>query len=63
MAIFYIPFSLDLNLLGKYKPANQKAEKGCQENITIQNLTALVVFESFVTTKSVDFISKRMRGR
>ena len=46
------------------KPENQKAEKGCQENITIFNLTAFVMFKSFLKTKSVDFIQvfKRMRG-
>ena len=36
---------------------------GCQENIVILNLTAFVVFKSLPKTKSVDMISKRMRGQ
>ena len=35
--------------------------RGCQENITILNLTAFVVFKSLPKTKSVDLISKQMR--
>ena len=30
--------------------------RGWQENITIFNLTAFVLFKSFLTTKSVDFV-------
>ena len=37
--------------------------RGCQENIAILNLTAFVVFKSLPKTKSVDLISKRMRGQ
>ena len=37
--------------------------RGCQENITILNLTAFVVFKSLPKTKSVDLISKQIRGQ
>ena len=45
------------------KPENQKAEKGMPGKHYDINLTAVVVFKSFLTTKSVDFIQvfKRMR--
>ena len=46
---------------GMYKPANQNW--GCQENSAILNVTVFVVFKSLPKTKSVDLISKWMRGQ
>ena len=46
-------YSRQIRRLRRYLPGN---------GITILNLTAYVVFKSFPTTKSVDLISKQMRG-
>ena len=62
MAVF-LPLSLDLNLAEYINWQIRILRRGCQENIAILNLTAFVVFKSLLKTKSVDLISKRMRGQ
>ena len=62
MAVF-LPLSLDLNLAEYINWQIRILRRGCQENIAILNLTAFVVFKSLPKTKSVDLISKRMRGQ
>ena len=54
---FFLPFSLDLNLAEYINRQIRILRSGCQENITILNLTAFVVFKSLPKTKSVDMIS------
>ena len=60
MAVF-LPLSLDLNLAQYINRQIRILRRGCQENIAILNLTVFVVFKSL--PKSVDLISKRMRGQ
>ena len=62
MAVF-LPLSLDLNLAEYINWQIRILRRGCQENIAILNLTAFVVFKSLPKTKSVDLISKQMRGQ
>ena len=62
--LYFLPFSLDLNLADYINRQIRILRSGCQENIVILNLTAFVVFKSLPKTKSVDMtISKRMRGQ
>ena len=61
---FFLPFSLDLNPAEYMNQEIRGVGWGCHENITIiLNLTAIIVFKSSPSTKSDNFISKRMRGR
>ena len=62
MAVFLL-FSLDLNLAKCINRQIRILRSACQENIAILNITAFVVFKSLPKTKSVDLISKRMRGQ
>ena len=62
MAVF-LPFSLDLNLAECINRQIRILRTGCQGNSAILNITAFVVFKSLPKTKSVDLISKRMRGQ
>ena len=60
----FLPFSLDLNPAEYMNREIRGVGWGCHENITIiLNLTAIIVFKSSLSTKSDNFISKRMRGR
>ena len=47
----------------KYKPANQKAEKGLPGKHCDTKSHVVCCVKKFPTTKSVDLISKRMRGQ
>ena len=55
--LYFLPFSLDLNLAEYINWKIRRLRRGCQENIRMLNLTAFVVSKNFPTMKSVDFIS------
>lgn len=63
MWLYFLSFSLDLNLAEFINWKIRGLRRGCQENIRILNLAAFVVSKNFPTTKSADFISKQIRGR
>ena len=63
MAVFFLPSSLDLSLAEYINRQIRILRRGCQENSAILNVTAFVVFKSLPKTKSVDLISKRVRGQ
>ena len=47
MWLYFLPFSLDLNLAERIHRQIRILRRGCQENIAILNLTAFVVFKKF----------------
>ena len=63
MWLYFLLFSLDFNLAEYINWKIRRLRRSCQESIIILNLTVFVVIKSFLTMKSVDLISMRMRGR
>ena len=61
--LYFLPFSLDLNLAEYISRQIRILRRGCQENSAILNVTTFVVFKSLPKTKSVDLISNRMCGQ
>ena len=51
--LYFLPFSLDLNLAEYINRENRRLKRGSQENMTILNLTAFVVFKSFATCNKI----------
>ena len=63
MWLYFFTVQFGSQSRGIYKPANQKAEKVLARKRPYDTKShAYVVFKSFPTTKSVDLISKQMRG-
>ena len=61
--MYFLPFSLDLNLAEYINRQIRILRRGCQENSAVLNVTAFFVFKSLPKTNSVDLISKRMRAQ